>query len=86
MTKKDKILYKKIDDLLWTSWDPIGVNDTNATRNEYQSYTRYIFKLKTEGADKIKISNHLYQLETVSIGLSGDKTRCDKIALEILAL
>jgi len=86
MTEKQKILYKKIDELLWVNWDPIGVNDTDAARNEYQSYTPYIFKLRTEGADKVKLSNHLYQLETVNMGLPGNKNRCDIIALEILDL
>ncbi|ESU21253.1 hypothetical protein NAT47_12380 [Flavobacterium sp. HXWNR69] len=86
MTQKQKILYQKIDEILWKSWDPIGLNDNENCRSEYQSYTRYIFKLKVEGADKVKISNHLHQLTTVSMGLSGNKKHCDEIAQEIFDL
>ena len=31
-------LYKRIDEILWEDWDPIGVNDVEEARDEYQSY------------------------------------------------
>jgi hypothetical protein len=85
MTEKQKKLYKAIDEILWKDWDPIGVNDMEDLRNEYQGYTPHIFKLVIEGADKIKIAKHLYQIETVNMGMNGDKIHCDKIAEKILS-
>jgi hypothetical protein len=41
---KDLLLYKKIDDILWFDWDPIGINDI-APRDEYRGYVSEIFEL-----------------------------------------
>ncbi|NDV67329.1 hypothetical protein D0T66_00245 [Dysgonomonas sp. 25] len=79
-------LYEKIDRILWYNWDPIGVNNTESIRDEYSSYVPYIVKLKMEGADAIKIANHLYQLETTSMGMGGCMERCKEIACKIVAL
>ena len=34
MTSEQKQLYKKIDEILWKEWDPIGVNDIDDVRDE----------------------------------------------------
>ena len=62
VNKKYKELYKKIDDILWDDWDPIGVNGIEDIRDEYTSYVPYIVNLKVRGADIVKITNHLFQL------------------------
>ena len=59
MTEKQKKLYKAIDEILWKDWDPIGVNDIEDVRDEYQGYTPYIFSLTIHGADKIKIAEKI---------------------------
>ena len=86
MKKEDVILYKAIDDILWFDWDPIGVNDNEEIRDEYQGYTPQIFKLKKDGADVNKITKHIYQLEIVSMGMTGNKERCKIIAEKIINL
>lgn len=86
MNKQYKELYKKIDEILWNNWDPIGVNDIEAIRNEYKSYVPYIVNLKVRGADIIKITNHLFQLESVTMGMVGSKDRCKEIAQKIFNL
>lgn len=55
---KDFLLYKKIDDILWFDWDPIGINDM-APRDEYQGYVPEIFNLKKSGADRQEIAKRL---------------------------
>lgn len=75
-----------IDVILWNDWDPIGVNDNEEIRDEYQGYVSSILHLVTQGADKIKLSKHLYQIETVSIGVSGNMERCERVAEKIVAL
>lgn len=86
MTKRYKELHKKIDDILWNDWDPIGVNDIEDVRDEYTSYVPYIVNLKMNNADIQKISKHLSQLETVSMGMVGNEERCKKIAQKIVEL
>lgn len=83
MQRKSTRLFNQIDEILWNDWDPIGVNDSDEATDEYRSYVRHLVKLKLEGADQTKIANHLYHIETVNIGLSGNKTRCEEIARKI---
>lgn len=83
-TPTQKKLYELIDEILWTDWDPIGVNDIEDARYEYQGYTPHIFSLKIQDADKTKIAEHLYTIETINMGMQGDKNRCMKIALKII--
>ena len=82
---KDFLLYKKIDDILWLDWDPIGVNDM-APRDEYQSYVPEILRLIKSKAEKKEIGNKIYELETETMGMNGDKGRCLSIADKILSI
>ncbi|MVN23473.1 hypothetical protein [Mucilaginibacter arboris] len=85
MTKQYEKLYKVIDEILWKDWDPIGVNDIEDVRDEYQSYTPQIFSLTIQGADKVKIAEQLYKIETVNMGFTGNKNHCEEIAQKIIA-
>lgn len=85
MTKKE-MLYKNIEEILWKNWNPIGIDNSEDYDEEYKNYAHHIFKLKNDGADKHKISKYLYDLETINIGLAGNKNRCDEIAQIILNL
>ncbi len=39
-----------------------------------------------QGANKVKIAKHLYEIETVNMGMSGNKIHCEQIAEKILKL
>jgi len=80
---KDFLLYKKIDDILWFDWDPIGINDL-APRDEYQGYVPEIFGLLRAKADRQEIANRLHKLETENMGMSGTIENCLTIADKIL--
>jgi hypothetical protein len=80
---KDFLLYKKIDDILWFDWDPIGINDITP-RDEYQSYVPEIFGLVKAKADRQEIANRLFKLETENMGMSGTLENCLTIADKIL--
>ena len=67
---KDFLLYKKIDDILWFDWDPIGVNEF-APRDEYQSYVPEVFGLVKANADRQQIAERLFKLETDNMGMGG---------------
>ena len=83
MTDKQKKLYKAIDEILWKDWDPIGVNDIEDVRDEYQGYTPLILKLVKSKSDSTKIAEKLYEIETELIGLSGNYENCLKVAEKI---
>jgi len=78
-------LYEAIDLILWSDWDPIGINDI-APRDEYKSYTPTIFKLITNGSDKETIAKTLHEIETVTIGVMGDIEHCRQVADKIINL
>ncbi|KFF02808.1 hypothetical protein [Chryseobacterium luteum] len=61
-------------------WHPIGLNDIVEVRDEYQGYTKHIFTLTIKGTDKIKISKYLYEIETVNMGMIGNKIHYEQIA------
>lgn len=86
MKKRYKELYKRIDEILWTDWDPIGVNDIEEIRDEYTSYVPYIVNLKMREADIEKISKHLFRLESVAMGMTGNMKHCRFIAQKIIEL
>jgi hypothetical protein len=84
MTTEQKAIYKLIDEILWMHWDPIGVNDIEDVRDEYDTYTPIIFSLRIHGADKETIAQKLFEIETKTIGLLGNIDNCRKVAGQIM--
>ena len=79
-------LYKRIDEILYYKWDPIGISDGDLTRNEYQSYLPQVFKLALENNNPEPIANYLTVITTDNMGLSEEKKRDIKIAKLILKI
>jgi hypothetical protein len=84
MSLEQKALYKIIDEILWNEWDPIGVNDTEEARDEYQSYTPQVFSLKLNNSDKETIAQYLLKIEKERMGLPGSIENCRKVAEKIV--
>jgi len=84
MTNEQKAVYESIDEILWTQWDPIGVNDVEDVRDEYESYTPTIFNLRIYGADKETIANKLFEIETKTMGVLGNIEHCRTVAEHIV--
>jgi len=76
-------LYKKIDEILWNDWDPIGVNDI-APRDEYQSYVPEIYKMVMENKTETEIAERLHKIERETMGMFGNKEHCKDIANKIM--
>jgi hypothetical protein len=85
LTSEQKKLYKLIDEILWNDWDPIGINDTEEARDEYQSYTPQIFSFRINNSDIETIAQHLYNIETERMGLFGGLQKCRQVAEKIIA-
>ena len=49
--------------ILFEHWDPIGVNENQNLRDEYDSYIAPVYRLLTEGASAAKITDYLFKLE-----------------------
>ena len=65
-----RFLRKELDDLLWTKWDPIGVNDMAEALGEYDAYAATISDMLIDGEDVKRIADYLIWAASVNMGLS----------------
>ena len=87
LSKKDLKLYNAVDQIIWKDWDPIGIYDAkDTTRDEYYNYLPKIFEMIKSAKSKEKISDYLFSVETKSMGLPGNKEKCNIIAQKLLKL
>lgn len=85
-SSKEQILYRQIDEILWTDWDPIGINDCEQARDEYTGYLPHVWRFKLQSADPETIAQYLFDVETDRMGLNGDIEHCRKVADKIISL
>lgn len=78
---KEKLieLERRIDEVLFYVWDPIGVSGMPAARGEYSSYTMTILKYVLD-EDLKKIAWQLGKIETNSMGLMTNEIKNLEIA------
>ena len=73
--------------ILFEKWDPIGVNDSELCRNEYDSYASALVRLLLDGADEFKLAARLSEFKRVSMGMSAIDEELDReVARRLLAL
>tara|TARA_R110002073_G_scaffold336369_1_gene532568 strand:- start:1956 stop:2246 length:291 start_codon:yes stop_codon:yes gene_type:complete len=73
-------LEKRVDEVLFYVWDPIGINDTPYARAEYRSYvTSVLGHVKYEKSAE-EIADLLCKIETEQMGLSRDMNKALKVA------
>ena len=73
----DKPQSRRVDEVLYYVWAPIGVGDEPCARGEYGSYVPKIRRL-VEQNDKVgPISSHLANIARNWMGLSPNKKRRD---------
>lgn len=63
-------LYRRVDEVLYYVWDPIGVAYSPAARDEYQSYLPKVFAMLQEGMDASSVAAYLDSVATESMGLN----------------
>lgn len=86
MDAKELLIYKRIDDILWFEWDPIGVNEFHEARDEYQGYLYQIYDLKKSKESIESVADELYKIETGNMGLLVNIERCRQVAKRIIEI
>ena len=76
-------LCRRVDEVLYYVWDPIGVSDQPYARAEYESYVPNVLQLVEENDSIEPISEHLASIVRANMGFSPDTKQCDHTA-EIL--
>ena len=84
MKHNEKMLYQATDEILFYLWDPIGVKDIPAARDEYRSYLPGVFKLLLADAKDSEIAKYLTKVESTSMGLSESPQHALDIARTLI--
>ena len=79
-------LYKRIDEILFYKWDPIGISDADWSRDEYQSYLPQVFQLALNHDDPEPIAEYLDDIIVKQMGLASGIEHDLKIAKLILEI
>jgi hypothetical protein len=77
-------LYKRIDEILFYKWDPIGISDSDWARDEYQSYLPRVFAHAMDSKSPEPIAKFLGVVTTENMGLSSAASHDQKIAKLIM--
>ena len=85
-SRRAKEIQERIKQVLLHEWDPIGVSDIPEAQDEYDSYVGGIYRLLASGASEYQIIERLYNLETVSMGLTGNRERLKRVAGKLAGL
>ena len=83
---QEKEFYKRIEEILYYKWDPIGISDSAWPRDEYQSYLPQVFKRALAGGSPHPIAAYLGQIRTEYMGLPENIVHDLKIAVLILEI
>jgi hypothetical protein len=83
-SKRARELQAAINDILFQSWDPIGMNDV-LPKDEYESYVGSIYRALVDGAKEFRILRLLTQLES-SIGCRAPLKRKQEAVRRLCAL
>ena len=82
-TEEQIRIYKKINDIIWEDWNPIGLSKEESP-NEYDGYLGQLFSLKIKGVEKLAITEYLFKTDKEIMGIDSDKQYCEKIAEKII--
>ncbi|KVR82630.1 hypothetical protein WK26_11660 [Burkholderia vietnamiensis] len=73
-------LYRRVDEVLYYVWDPIGVAYSPTARDEYQGYLPKVFAMLREGMDAAHVAAHLDSVATESMGLNANPEHSKRVA------
>lgn len=80
---KPNELEKRVDEVLYYVWDPIGVSSEPYARDEYRGYVGNILNMvQTEKSEEL-IAQHLCEIESQNMGIAPNKSKAFETA-EIL--
>jgi hypothetical protein len=75
-----------IRNILLKEWDPIGVAHVPEAEDEYDGYVGAIYRMLIAHVPRLALVDHLWQLETGHMALSGSRTHTEAIADRLLRL
>lgn len=86
LTVEQKALYKRVDEVVFYNWDPIGISNTDWPRDEYETYVPRIFGAVIANDDPEPIASLLGTIEVEFMGLSQGKKCNLAVAEQMLSI
>ena len=80
LNPKERELYRRVDEVLYYLWDPLGVNDAPLARDEYYTYLPKVFNLVKASATETEIAKCLGEIQSVPMGCPINRLKNDEIA------
>jgi len=77
-------LRRRVDEVLYYVWDPIGVSEEPFARGEYWDYVPAVLELVVKHDKTGPISDYLVAIAKTSMGLPPNKPHCDDTATLLL--
>jgi len=78
LSKEQKELWQRCDEVLHYQWDPCGVQGEPAARDEYSSYLPGVFRVVLAGKKKA-VAQYLMQIEEKR--MTGSRKEFDYLAI-----
>ena len=82
----EKLLQKKIKQVLLKEWDPIGIQDVSEAQDEYDNYIFPLYELLVSGKTEREVFDYLWWIKTEHMGLSGNRKNTEVISKKLYAL
>lgn len=73
-------IQERIRQVLLHEWDPIGVSGMEGPEDEYDAYVGEIYRLLASGASEHQIIEYLFEIETIRMGLDGNREGLKDVA------
>lgn len=68
---QDAELYRRVDEVLYYLWDPIGVSEIPSARNEYYGYLPQAFSLLKSSPNGTDLEKYLLSVAIDRMGIEG---------------
>ncbi len=79
-------LQEPVRGILMNEWDPIGVAGIPEARGEYDSYALQLCGKLVHSVSEDELVEFLLHVETVKMGLPGDRERAKRVAKSLVKL
>ena len=81
MVDINSTIYRKVADIMWNDWDPIGVNELFEDKSEYDGYIPSIYAIAESSRDADVVAYEMVKIEKERMGMDGNLQQA-KIAAE----
>jgi hypothetical protein len=85
-SRRAREIQSSIDAILFHDWDPIGVKDEPACRDEYACCVGWVYRGLASGASEQEIAALLRRIEIDHLGLSSTDDQLAVVARKLRAL